>query len=120
MNEIIVLLVTGLLAGALSGFLGIGGGIIVIPALTSLLGFSQKMAQGTSLAMLLPPIGLLATINYYKADFVDVKAAGILILTFVAGSYLTSLFAVNLSEVYLKKGFAILLIFYAAKLLFEK
>jgi hypothetical protein len=120
MKEIIVLLASGLLAGALSGFLGIGGGIIVIPALTILLGFSQKMAQGTSLAMLLPPIGLMATINYYKADYVDVKAAAILIVTFIVGSYLASFFAVGLNEIYLKKGFAILLILYAAKLLFEK
>jgi len=120
MKEIIVLIVTGLLAGTLSGFLGIGGGIIVIPFLTILLGFSQKMAQGTSLAMLLPPIGLMAAINYYKADYVDVKAAGILILTFIIGSYLASFFAVSMNEVYLKKGFAILLILYAARLLFEK
>jgi uncharacterized protein len=120
MKEIIVLFSAGLLAGALSGFLGIGGGIIVIPALTLLLGFSQKMAQGTSLAMLLPPIGLLAAINYYKADYVDLKAAGLLIVSFIIGSYITSFFAVDLNETYLKKAFAVFLIIYAGKLLFEK
>ena len=118
--EIIVLLLTGMLAGALSGILGIGGGIVVIPMLTLILGFSQKMAQGTSLAMLLPPIGLLAVSNYYKSDMVDVRAAGILIITFIIGSYITSFFAVQVNEVYLKKAFAVFLILYAAKLLFEK
>ena len=120
MYEIIVLLVTGLIAGILSGFLGIGGGIVVIAALTIVLGFSQKMAQGTSLAMLLPPIGLLAAFNYYKADFVDAKAATFLIIAFILGSYFASYFAVSVNEMYLKKGFAIFLIIYAVKLLIEK
>ena len=84
-----------------------------------MLGFSQKMAQGTSLAMLLPPIGLLAAFNYYRADFVDPKAAVILIVAFILGSYFSSFYAVHFNEMYLKKGFAVFLILYAAKLLFE-
>ncbi len=120
MNTIIILIITGLLAGIMSGFLGIGGGIIVIPALVYFLDFSQKQAQGTSLAMLLPPIGILAAYNYYKAGFVDVKAAVILISAFIAGSYFSSLIAVNLPEAIIKKIFGIFLLIYAFKLFFEK
>ncbi|WP_337867023.1 sulfite exporter TauE/SafE family protein [Ignavibacterium sp.] len=120
MQYIIILILTGLIAGVMSGFLGIGGGIIVIPALVYLLDFSQKQAQGTSLAMLLPPIGLLAAYNYYKAGLVEVKAAIILIIAFIVGSYFSSLIAVNLPENILKKVFGVLLLFYAFKLFFEK
>jgi uncharacterized membrane protein YfcA len=120
MKETVILLVLGLFAGAFSGILGIGGGIIVIPFLVMLLGYSQQMAQGTSLALLLPPIGLLAVINYHNAGFVNYKAAGLMVITFLIGSYLTSKYAVNLNEVYLKKGFAIFLILYALKILFDK
>ncbi len=114
------LLIIGLSAGALSGLLGIGGGIIVIPALVYLLGFSQQQAQGTSIAMLLPPIGLLAFINYYKAGFVDIKAAGILVLTFLIGSYITSKYVVTIPEFTLKKIFGAFLLIYSIKLLIEK
>lgn len=120
MKEIIILLLTGLVAGGLSGVLGIGGGIIVIPALVMVLGYSQQMAQGTSLALLLPPIGLFAVLNYYKSDFVDLKAAGLMIITFVIGSYITSKFAVDINESVLKKIFGVFLLFYAVKLFFEK
>ena len=116
----IYLLFIGLLAGALSGFLGIGGGIIVIPALVYLLGFSQQQAQGTSIAMLLPPIGLLAFINYYKAGFVDIKAAAILVITFLIGSYVTSKYVVTFPEFTLKKIFGAFLLIYSIKLLVEK
>lgn len=116
----IYLLFIGLLAGALSGFLGIGGGIIVIPALVYLLGFSQQQAQGTSIAMLLPPIGLLAFINYYKAGFVDIKAAAILVITFLIGSYITSKYVVTFPEFTLKKIFGAFLLIYSIKLLVEK
>lgn len=122
MNEfvqILILILIGLLTGGLSGFLGIGGGIIVIPSLVLLLNFSQKLAQGTSLAMLLPPIGLLAAYNYYKAGYVDVKAAVILIITFVIGSYISSHYAVNLPENIIKKIFAVFLLVYALKIFFE-
>ena len=120
MNEIIILLLIGLAAGAMSGVLGIGGGIIVIPALVYFLGYSQKAAQGTSLGLLLPPIGLLAVINYYNAGYVNLKAAGLMIITFVLGSYLSSKFAVSLPENIIKKVFAVFLLFYAVKLFMEK
>ena len=118
--DILYLLIIGLFAGALSGFLGIGGGIIVIPALVYLLGFSQQQAQGTSIAMLLPPIGLLAFINYYKAGFVDIKAATLLVITFLIGSYITSKYVVTFPEYTLKKIFGVFLLLYSIKLFFEK
>jgi len=117
--QILVLVLIGLVTGGLSGLLGIGGGIIVIPSLVLLLKFSQKLAQGTSLAMLLPPIGLLAAYNYYKAGYVDVKTAIILIITFVIVSYISSYWAVNLPENVIKKIFAVFLIIYAIKILME-
>ena len=88
MSQTIILLLIGLVAGMMSGMLGIGGGIIIIPALVTILGFSQKEAQGTSLGLLLPPIGILAVMNYYKACYLDLKAAGIMIITFIIGSYI--------------------------------
>jgi uncharacterized protein len=118
--NVVYLLITGLLAGILSGFLGIGGGIIIIPALVYVLGYSQQQAQGTSLAMLLPPIGVLAFMNYYKAGFVDLKAAVLMITTFLVGSYFSSKYVVELPEYMIKKIFGVFLLVYAVKLLLEK
>lgn len=118
--EIIILLLIGLVAGLASGILGIGGGILVIPALVYFLNYSQKAAQGTSLGLLLPPIGLLAVLNYYNAGYVNLKAAGIMIITFLIGSYFSSKFAINLPEGVIKKVFAVFLLFYAVKLFFGK
>jgi len=120
MNEILILLIIGLAAGLVSGVLGIGGGIIVIPMLVGFLGYTQKDAQGTSLGLLLLPIGIFAVINYYKAGHVNLKAAGIMVITFVIGSYLSSLYAVSLPEGVLKRIFAVFLILYALKLLTGK
>jgi uncharacterized protein len=120
MMEIIILLLIGLAAGLASGILGIGGGILVIPALVYFLNYSQKAAQGTSLGLLLPPIGLLAVLNYYNAGYVNLKAAGIMIITFLIGSYFSSKFAINLPEGIIKKVFAVFLLFYAVKLFFGK
>ncbi len=118
--DLFYLLLTGLIAGILSGVLGLGGGVVVIPALVYILGFSQKEAQGTSLAMLLPPIGILAVLNYYKAGFVDLKAAGIMVVAFLVGSYFSSDYVVKLPEFAIKKIFGIFLLIYAVKLLIEK
>ncbi|MDP1995450.1 MAG: sulfite exporter TauE/SafE family protein [Ignavibacteria bacterium] len=120
MYEIAIYLIVGLAAGIMSGFLGIGGGIIIIPALTMILGFSQQQAQGTSLALLLPPIGILAVMNYYKAGSVNLKAAAFMALTFIIASYFSSKIAVQVPEQMLKKVFATFLLFYAIKLFMEK
>jgi len=120
MYEIIILLIIGLAAGLVSGVLGIGGGIIIIPMLVGFLGYTQKDAQGTSLGLLLLPIGILAVINYYNAGYVNLRAVGFMVVTFLIGSYISSKFAINLPDYILKKVFAIFLILYAIKLLTGK
>ncbi len=115
---IFALLLLGLAAGILSSMVGIGGGVVIVPALVFLFAVSQKMAQGTSLVMLLPPIGLFAVINYYKAGYVDFKIAGILCIAFIAGSYFGSKFALNLEETTLKRIFGVFLMVLAVKYLF--
>lgn len=75
MTTILPYILLGLVAGILSGLIGIGGGIIIIPVLVFIFGFSQHMAQGTTLALLVPPIGILAALMYYKQGYVDVKVA---------------------------------------------
>ncbi|MFC4262012.1 sulfite exporter TauE/SafE family protein [Ferruginibacter yonginensis] len=117
-QTIIILLLIGLAAGTLSGVVGIGGGIIIVPALVYFLGFSQRMAQGTSLAILLLPIGLLAVIQFYKAGYVDVKVTATIAIAFFIGSYFGSKIALTVPQEVLKKIFAILLLVVAVKMLF--
>ena len=119
-SMLMILIVIGIVTGAMAGMLGIGGAIIMIPALVYFMGFSQQMAQGTSLAVMLPPIGILAAYNYYKAGHVDIKYALILAGTFLIGSYFGSKFALTLPQATLKKIFGILLLLVAAKMLFSK
>lgn len=119
MMTIMGLLAIGLLAGVLSSLVGIGGGVVIVPALIMVFAMSQKMAQGTSLALMLPPIGLLAVFNYYKAGYVDFKIAGVLMVAFVVGSYFGSKLAIHhLEEVTLKRIFGGLLLVLAVKYLF--
>jgi len=117
-TTILILLCIGLFAGLLSSVIGIGGGIVIVPALVFLLLMDQKMAQGTSLALLLPPVGIFAVINYYKAGYVDLKVAGILIVAFVAGSLVGSKFALGLPESVIKKVFGAFLMLVSVKYLF--
>jgi uncharacterized protein len=98
-------LAVGVFTGAVAGMFGIGGGIFVIPAMVYLFGFGQKLATGTSLMMLLPPIGLLAFLEYYKAGYVNVYAAILLIAGFLAGSWLAASFAIGLPDLFLKRAF---------------
>jgi len=120
MQQIIIYLLIGLAAGLMSGMLGIGGGIIIVPLLVAFVGLSQQAAQGTSLGLLLLPLGILAVMNYYKAGLVDIRAVLFMSIPFVIGSYLSSKFAVNIPEVLLKKIFGVFLLFYAIKLFFNK
>ena len=117
-TTVLALLAIGLFAGILSSMVGIGGGIVIVPALVLMLAFSQKMAQGTSLVMLLPPIGILAVINYYKAGYVDFKIAGILCIAFIAGSYFGSKLALDMQDSTLKRIFGVFLMILAVKYLF--
>jgi len=117
METIIYVVLIGLAAGFLGGLVGIGGGVLIVPALVLIIGFSQHLAQGTSLAMMVFPVGLLAVINYYKKGYVDFKYAGLLAIGFVLGSYLGSKFSLGLSEVMVKRIFAVVMIALAIKLL---
>lgn len=118
LQTVLILLLIGLFAGVLSGVIGIGGGIVIVPALVYFIGFSQRTAQGTSLAILLLPIGLLGVIQFYKAGYVDVKVTVVIALAFFIGSYFGSRIALNVSQEILKKCFAVLLIIIAVKMLF--
>jgi len=117
-QTLLIVVLVGLIAGILSGLIGIGGGIIIVPALVMLLGFSQHQAQGTSLGILLLPAGILAVLNYYKQGYIDLKIVLLLFLGFLIGGYLGSKISLNLSEAVLKKIFAIVLIGIAGKMLF--
>lgn len=118
--DLITLAVVGILAGVVAGGLGVGGGIIIVPALVFIFGFTQHQAQGTSLAVLLPPISILAVINYHKKGFIDYKFALVLIATFVIGSYLGSLVSIHIPAKSLKKIFGLLMLVAGFKMIFEK
>lgn len=119
-NYLVLLIITGVLAGFVSGILGVGGAIIMVPFLVFLLGMSQHQAQGTSLAVLLFPVGIFAVINYAKSGYINFKFALVLILAFLLGSYLGSLIAVNIPAKILQKIFAVLLLAVGVKMLFGK
>jgi len=117
---LLLLLGIGIFTGFLAGMLGIGGGLVLIPGLVMIMGLTQQSAQGTSLAMMLPPIGIIAAYNYFKAGYVDIKFALILAGAFIIGSYFGSKIAVRLPEEVLKKIFGIFLLLVAIKMLFWK
>lgn len=114
---IIMLVMIGLFAGILSGLIGVGGGIIIVPALVFFLGFSQYQAQGTSLGLLLLPIGIFAVLNYYKAGHININYVLIMVVGFVIGGWLGSKLALTISEITLKKIFAIVLFYTGFKML---
>jgi uncharacterized membrane protein YfcA len=116
----LILALIGLVAGTLGGMVGLGGGIIIIPAMVYMLGIDQRMAQGTSIAIMLPPIGLFAAINYYKAGYINVKYAVIIALTFFVGGYIGSKLSLALPEATVKKVFAGVMILTAVKMIFSK
>jgi uncharacterized membrane protein YfcA len=118
LQTVFILLLIGLVAGILSGVVGIGGGIVIVPALVYFIGFSQRTAQGTSLAILLLPIGLLGVIQFYKAGYVDIKVTAVIALAFFIGSYFGSRIALTVSQEILKKCFAVLLLAIGIKMLF--
>lgn len=119
-TSILLLILVGLAAGLLSSMVGIGGGIIVVPALVFFFGLSQKAAQGTSLAMLLPPIGILGVLVYHKAGNIRWDYAIILICAFIAGSYVGARWVQNLNSLVVKRVFAVFMIVMALKFLFDK
>lgn len=114
---IVILLCIGMFAGVFSGMVGIGGGIIMVPALVLLVGMSQHEAQSTSLAITLPPITLLSVMQYYKAGYFNWKYATVVAIAFFIGSYFGGKIAVGMSEAIIKKVFACFLILVAIKML---
>lgn len=119
MNWIIYVII-GLLAGVFSGFLGLGGGTIVIPALVYLFGYSQHQAQGTTLAMMIPPIGLLAAMRYYYAGNVKMAPAAILCAGFFIGGLVGAIFVHKIPDVVLKRIFGTFLLLLSAQMIFGK
>jgi uncharacterized membrane protein YfcA len=121
LNQILLLCVIGLLAGFIAGGLGVGGGIIIVPALVFFFGMTQHQAQGTSLAVLSIPIGfLVAAANYHKKGYINYKYAVLLIATFLIGSYLGSKLSVNLPAKSLKKAFGVLMLIAGLKMILGK
>ena len=115
----LILVVIGLITGAVGGMLGIGGALILIPALVYFMGFSQHEAIGTSLAVMLPPIGLFAAYNYYKAGQVNIKYALIIAAAFMIGSYFTSRLALKMPENLIRKIFSVFIILIAIRMFFQ-
>src|SRR5262245_6395137 len=107
---VVVCLLLGLVVGVLSGVVGIGGGILIIPALIWLFGMDQHAAQGTPLAALLAPVGPLAFWQYYKAGHADLKVGLIIAVGFLIGGYFGGWWAQHLSEIVLRKILAVALI----------
>ena len=118
MANIIILILIGIAGGILSGLFGVGGGIIIVPALIFFLGMSQHEAQGTSLGLMLLPIGILAAMNYYQSGNLDIRAGLIIALAFVVGGYFGSKMALGIEEVMLKRIFGVLMMIVSIKLIF--
>lgn len=115
---ILITILVGIAAGILGGLVGVGGGIIIVPALIYFAGFSQKTAQGTSLALIMLPVGILGVLQYYKQGHVDFRVVGLLAVGFFIGSFWGSKIALSLSQDTVKKIFAVLMILIAIKMLF--
>ena len=112
--------ILGVVAGIFGGMFGIGGGTILIPALVYLFGLTQHQAQGATLAIMIPPIGLLAALRYYQAGNVKLSMAGLICLGFLAGGLLGANIIHNVSDTLLKKLFGIYLLFISAKMILGK
>ncbi|NOQ73676.1 MAG: TSUP family transporter [Crocinitomix sp.] len=120
-TTLFLLVLIGLFAGAMSGFVGIGGGVIMVPALIYVMGLSQMEAQGTSLILMLPPIGIMAVMNYHKAGHLNntLVVYGIVIaIAFIVGGYFGSKWAIRLSESVVKLVFGILMLYISVKMIY--
>ena len=113
-------IILGVIAGILSGILGIGGGLVLIPALVFIFGLTQLQAQGTTLALMIPPIGLLAAIRYYQSGNVKLSIAGFICLGFFAGGLLGANLVHNLPEPLIRKIFALFLLAVSLRMLLTK
>ncbi|MDB0062519.1 sulfite exporter TauE/SafE family protein [Crocinitomicaceae bacterium] len=116
-QTILFLVLIGISSGILSGFVGVGGGIIIVPALVFMLGMTQHQAQGTSLFILLLPVGILAVMNYMKAGHINWGYGIVVSLTFVIGGYIGSKLSLKLSPHAVKFVFGIIMILISIKLI---
>lgn len=112
-----MLLAIGLLAGVASGFVGVGGGLVLVPAMVVFLGLGQHAAQGTSLAMMLPPVGILAVLQYHRAGEVHWAYAAVLCVTFVIGAWTGSKWSLKLSESWVKLVFGLVMLYASCRML---
>ena len=117
MDSGVAFVITGILVGAVSGMLGIGGAVMLVPALALGFGFTQAKAQGTSLGALVPPIGIFAAIQYYRAGNLDVRAAGLVGLGFLFGALGGATLVPHVPQVWLKRAFASLLVYVAVRMM---
>lgn len=117
---IIAYLTLGLAAGAFSGLVGVGGGVIIVPALVYLFGMAQHQAQGTTLALLVPPIGLLAAWTYYKQGYVELKVAGLICIGFFIGGLLGARLSASMSNQVLEKVFGVSMLLISLKMIIGK
>jgi uncharacterized protein len=120
MGNISLYVLLGLAAGLLSGIIGIGGGILIVPALIFLFGFTQQQAQGTTLALLVPPIGILAAWTYYQHGLVNIKVASFIAIGFILGSLFGARFSVGISNTMLERIFGVTIILIGLKMVFGK
>jgi uncharacterized protein len=118
LHQFIIIAIIGLAAGLLGGLLGLGGAIIMIPAMVMFLGYSQQTAQGTALMMMVLPVGALAAYQYYVDGYVEIKVALIMAAFFFVGGYFGARFATYIPQELLKKLFAVMLLILALKMLF--
>ena len=116
-TTLFTLLAIGLFAGIASGFVGVGGGLILVPAMMAFLGLGQHAAQGTSPAMMLPPVGILAVLQYHKAGEVHWAYAAVLCVTFVAGAWAGSKWSLKLSEAWVKLVFGLVMLYASCRML---
>ncbi|MBE9079678.1 sulfite exporter TauE/SafE family protein [Romeria aff. gracilis LEGE 07310] len=119
MLETIICLSLGLAVGSISGLIGIGGGVLVTPALIYLLGYSQHQAQGTTLALLVPPIGILGAWTYYQRGYVDVRVAALICLGFVLGGLLGAKIAIAVPATLLRRSFGTSLLLVGLRMIFS-
>ena len=118
--QVLILLLIGLLGGMLAGTLGVGGGLIIVPSLVFIMGMTQHQAQGTSLAMMLAPIGVMAALNYFREGYVNIKYAIILAIAFILGAWIGSYISINLTGHTLKRIFGILMLIVGIKMIIDK
>ena len=119
-TQFLILIIIGLIAGFVSGSMGVGGGIIIIPAMVLFMGVTQQQAQGTSIAVISVPVALVAAMNYYKEGYINIKFTAVIILTFVVGAYFGSKIAVHIPAKTSQKSFGVLLLLVGLKMVIGK